>query len=241
MRAHRSVFRILATGLILIALLPLSPPALAQVIKGGSSTCPAVALTYDLCPVRNASGFDAELIDYLIDHHIPATFFVSGRWMVKHEAQMRKLLAVPFFEIGTHGDVHAHLAMQDADEQRKEVVGPVRILKTKYGQDASMFRPPYGEYNDVTVEVVKALGLRFILWNIESGDPDPTLTAEAIVGRVQKRLKPGSVIVLHANGKGKHTKEVTDALVTTLLPHKGLTALTVSKLLSCDQPQARIP
>ncbi|HNV25634.1 MAG TPA: hypothetical protein PKI21_05165, partial [Nitrospira sp.] len=104
-----------------------------------------------------------------------------------------------------------------------------------YGRPATLFRPPYGEYNDETVDAVKALGLRFILWNIESGDPDPTLSAEAILTRVQKRLKPGSVIVLHANGKGKHTREVTEALAEHLLPDKGLTPMTVSDLLRCNQ------
>lgn len=214
------------------------PRAEAQVIKAGPASCPAVALTYDLCPVRTASGFDRELVEFLIEHKVPATFFMSGRWMSKHEAEVKQLLAVPFFEIGTHGDVHAHLPMHDVEEQQQEIMAPVRFLKAKYGRPANLFRPPYGEYNDETVEAVKALGLRFILWNIESGDPDPTLSAEAILTRVQKRLKPGSVIVLHANGKGKHTREVTEALAGTLLTRKGLTAMTVSDLLRCNQSTA---
>ena len=210
-------------------------PSSAQVIKSGPASCPAVALTYDLCPVRTASGFDRELIDYLIEHKVPTTFFMSGRWMIKHDAELKQLLAVPFFEIGTHGDVHAHLPMHDVEEQQQEIMGPVRLLKTKYGRPATLFRPPYGEYNDETVDAVKALGLRFILWNIESGDPDPALTADAILTRVQKRLKPGSVIVLHANGKGKHTREVTEALAGQLLPDKGLAPMTISDLLRCNQ------
>ena len=207
----------------------------AQVIKTGPASCPAVALTYDLCPVRTASGFDRELIDFLIEHKVPATFFMSGRWMAKHDAEVKQLLAVPFFEIGTHGEVHAHLPMHEVEEQQQEIMGPVRLLKTKYGRTTTLFRPPYGEYNDVSVEAVKSLGLRFILWNVESGDPDPALSAEAILTRVQKRIKPGSVIVMHANGKGKHTREVTETLAGTLLPGKNLTTMTVSDLLRCNQ------
>ena len=213
-------------------------PADAQVIKTGPASCPAVALTYDLCPVRAASGFDRELIEFLIANHIPATFFMSGRWMARHDAEVKELLAVPFFEVGTHGEVHAHLPMLEIEEQQREILGPVRVLKTKYGRAATLFRPPYGEYNDHTVEAVKDLGLQFILWNIESGDPDPTLSPEAIVTRLQKRMKPGSVIVLHANGKGKHTREVTESLAATLLPAKGLIPMTVSDLLRCKQVTA---
>ena len=221
-----------------MALTAYGHPAEAQVIKAGPASCPAVALTYDLCPVRAASGFDRELIDFLIANKIPATFFMSGRWMTRHDAEVKELLAIPFFEVGTHGEVHAHLPMFEMEEQQQEILGPVRALKTKYGRSATLFRPPYGEYNDQTVEAVKDLGLRFILWNIESGDPDPTLSAEAILSRVQRRMKPGSVIVLHANGKGKHTREVTESLAASLLPAKGLIPMTVSDLLRCNQATA---
>src|SRR5574340_86525 len=119
-----------------VALAVHTHPTQAQVIKAGPPSCPAVALTYDLCPVRMASGFDTELIDFLIANKIPATFFMSGRWMARHGAEVKRLLAVPFFEIGTHGEVHAHLPMQEREEQQQEIMGPVRLLKAKYGRQA---------------------------------------------------------------------------------------------------------
>jgi peptidoglycan-N-acetylglucosamine deacetylase len=205
----------------------------AQVITAGPSSCPGVALTFDLCPVRKGPGYDQPLIDYLVKHRIPATFFMSGKWMTRHEAEVDSLLGMGFFEVGTHGDVHAHLPMHDADEQRTEILGPVKMLQEHYAHEATLFRPPYGEYNDVTVAVVNLLGLQFIQWNIESGDPDPTLSAEHIVARVAKRAKPGSIIVFHANGKGKQTRQVIEQLATTVLPQKGLKPMTVSELLNC--------
>ncbi len=204
-----------------------------QVIRSGPSTCQAVALTYDLCPVRNASGVDHDLIDFLITHHVPVTFFMSGKWIDKHDATVKQLLAVPFFEIGTHGEVHAHLPLHDAGEQQHEILTPVNQLKGKYGRATTLFRPPYGEFDDITVQVVKALGLQFILWNIESGDPDPALSADHLLQRLEQRIKPGSVIVLHANGKGKHTRAVTEELTTNRLPAKDLRPVTVSDLLTC--------
>jgi peptidoglycan-N-acetylglucosamine deacetylase len=213
-----------------------SAQSAAQVIKSGPPTCPGVALTFDLCPVRKGSGYDQPLMDYLIAHRIPATFFMSGKWMAKHEPEVDHLLGLGFFEVGTHGDVHAHLPMHDADEQRTEILGPVKMLQEHYAHEATLFRPPYGEYNDVTVAVVNMLGLRFIQWNIESGDPDPTLSAEQILTRVAKRAKPGSIIVFHANGKGKQTRHVIEQLTSDVLPRKGLQPMTVSELLNCTPP-----
>ena len=87
----------------------------AQVIKSGPASCPGVALTFDLCPVQKGGGYDQALIDYLIEQKIPATFFMSGKWITKHDRQVKALLQVPFFEVGTHGEVHAHMPFHSAD------------------------------------------------------------------------------------------------------------------------------
>jgi peptidoglycan-N-acetylglucosamine deacetylase len=208
----------------------------SPVITAGPRACPAVALTYDLCPVRAMPGLDTELLDFLTAKEVPATFFMSGKWITRHDPAVKQLLAVPFFEVGTHGNVHAHLLLHDPEFQAREIAEPVVMLKSKYGHQAKLFRPPYGEFNDVTLEVVKSLGLQVIMWTIESGDPDPVLSADAIVTRIKKRLKPGSIVVLHANGKGRHTKQVTQDLITTVLPEMGLKPMTISDLLSCHQP-----
>lgn len=206
----------------------------AQVITSGPPSCPGVALTFDLCPVQKGSGYDQALIDYLIEQKIPATFFMSGKWMTKHDEQVKALLQIPFFEVGTHGQVHAHLPLHTADEQKQEILGPVRLFKTKYRHDATLFRPPYGEFNDDTVNVARALGLRFILWNVVSGDPDPTLTAIQIENRMKQLVRKGSVIVMHANGRGKHTHEIVQDLHQQLLPERHLTPMTMSDLLICN-------
>lgn len=206
----------------------------AQVIKSGPPSCPGVALTFDLCPVGKGTGYDQALIDYLIDQKIPATFFMSGKWIKKHDLHVRALLQIPFFEIGTHGDVHAHLPLYSADEQKQEILGPVRLLKTNYGHHATLFRPPYGEFNDDTVNVARALGLQFILWNVVSGDPDPTLTAIQIEDQLKRSVRMGSVIVMHANGKGMHTHEVVQDLHQHILPKRNLTPMTMSDLLICN-------
>ena len=228
-----------ASGKLCLALTMLCVMAMpsfteAQVIKSGPPSCPGVALTFDLCPVRNGTGYDQALIDYLIEQKIPATFFMSGKWIMKHDRQVKALLQVPFFEVGTHGEVHAHMPLHSAEEQKQEILGPVRLLKAKYNHDATLFRPPYGEFNDDTVNVVRALGLQFILWNVVSGDPDPTLTANQIEGRLKRFVRKGSVIVMHANGKGQHTHEVVQDLHQHLLPERNLTPMTVSDLLVCN-------
>lgn len=233
MRRHERLQKLVGTLLTVVSWSFMPVDGIAQVIKSGPATCPGVALTFDLCPVRKGSGYDRPLMNYLIERRIPATFFISGKWMAKHEPAVDRLLRMGFFEVGTHGEVHAHLPLHDADEQRAEILGPVKMLEEHYAHKATLFRPPYGEYNDVTVAVVNMLGLQFIQWDIESGDPDPTLSAEQILAGVSQRAKPGSIIVFHANGKGKQTREVIERLTSDVLPRKRLRPMTVSDLLNC--------
>lgn len=223
--------RTLVAGLA--AFLLLSGEALAQVVTGGTPSCKLVALTFDLCPVREGRGYDADLIDFLVTHRIPATFFASGRWIEKHDTELRALLAVPFFEVGTHGYDHAHLAALDEAHQRREIFRAVDLLEARYGVRASLFRPPYGEFNDLTVEIVRQLGLQFILWNVVSGDPDPSLSADRMLAHLTAATRDGSLIVFHANGKGRHTREVVTALAEDVFPKRGLRAVTVTDLLAC--------
>jgi len=93
-----------------------------------------------------------------------------------------------------------------------------------------LFRPPYGEYDDTTVEVARTLGLRFILWNVVSGDPDPRLSPERMLEDLKTRLRGGSIVVFHANGKGLHTRAVVEDLSQELLK-RGLQPVTVTALL----------
>ena len=81
---------------------------------------------------------------------------------------------------------------------------------------------------------MRALGLRFILWNVVSGDPDPTLSPERIEHRLTKLTRNGSIIVLHANGKGRYTYEAVVHLIERVLPQRHLKPMTVSDVLSCQ-------
>jgi peptidoglycan/xylan/chitin deacetylase (PgdA/CDA1 family) len=211
----------------------------AEVIREGPRACKAVALTFDMCPVRQGSGYDEPLVRTLIEKQIPATFFLSGRWVAKHDAEVRALLAVPFFEVGTHGHVHAHLPELDDEQQRHEIMQPVTLLRSRYGHNTTLFRPPYGEYNEATIHLADVLGLRFILWNLVSGDPDPHLSEMEIFNTVKSRARSGSIVVMHANGKGRHTREVVDALYDNVIVRQGYRAVTVSTLLDqCSLPSS---
>lgn len=221
-----------ALAVAVITARPVSGSA-TGVFTRGPATCHALALTFDLCPVNQGTGFDAPLVKFLEAHRVHATFFASGRWMVTHDAELRELIAQPFFEIGTHGQAHAHLPTLTPDAQLAEIRGPIVTLADRYGVKATLFRPPYGEYNDDTIRKAGAAGQTMVMWSIVSGDSDPKLTAAAIIDDVTGRAKNGSVIIFHANGRGWHTSEILPAVYQRLVVDKGFATATVSELRVC--------
>jgi peptidoglycan/xylan/chitin deacetylase (PgdA/CDA1 family) len=210
------------------------------VLTHGPAACHALAFTFDLCPVREGRGFDAPLVKFLIDHRVHATFFASGPWIAAHDAEMHELIAHPFFEIGTHGQMHAHLPQLNAAEQAVEIRGPVATLARRYAVRATLFRPPYGEYDEESIRQAEAAGQTVVTWSVVSGDPDPKLSPKSIEADVISRVRNGSVIIFHANGRGWHDDEVVPAVYQALVEAKHFAADTVSELRACGgSPEVR--
>lgn len=204
-----------------------APP---PVVRSGVTGCGRISLTFDLCPVRDAHGYDEKLVELLATTHTPATFFASGRWMAKHEDRVAELLAVPFFELGTHGATHAHLRTLSADAQEKEIAAAVALLAAKRGTSPTLFRPPYGEYDATTARVAAALGQTVVLWSAVSGDPSPASSAAHMLAALKPQLRDGAIVIMHANGRGVHTRELLGNLLPAIAA-AGLTPVTVGELL----------
>lgn len=69
------------------------------------------ALTFDACGGPRGSAVDFELLEYLKRERIPATLFLSGRWIAKNMKTARALAADPLFEIENHGANHRPLSI----------------------------------------------------------------------------------------------------------------------------------
>jgi peptidoglycan-N-acetylglucosamine deacetylase len=202
-----------------------------DMIKQGPEDCKCVALTFDLCPVKEGDGYNAELFDYLIENKIPATFFASGRWIETHPKEMKKLLKIPFFEFGVHGHYHSHLTEKTEERQLFEIMRPLEILRSKYHYTTKLFRPAFGEYNDVTLKLTNKLGLKFVLWTFESGDPDPNLSVDRIIRGLDRNTKGGSIIPFHGNRNGVHTHEIIPKYVQGKIKTGKLKLVKLSEML----------
>jgi peptidoglycan/xylan/chitin deacetylase (PgdA/CDA1 family) len=211
------------------ALAPVNPLAFARV----QTRQPWVALTFDCCQTKKPAGFDEAIVRFLMRNRVPATFFLGGRWMETHPEATRLLASVSFFEIGNHSYLHPHMTKQTVEDMRRELVRTQQILHAQTGRYARVFRPPYGEWDGRLVKEAGRAGMRVVMWSVSTGDPDPHAGVKDLLGEVRK-VKPGGIVIMHANGRGWKTAKALPEMVAWL-KKKGLRPVTVSQLLGAGE------
>jgi len=203
-------------------------------IYNGDRSKPYVALTFDLCQKPEyPAWFDRKIYDVLLHYNIPATFFMGGDWMRTHTDETLLLAANPLFEMGNHSWDHPDLPDLNEAQISAEIVKTQDMLYKLTGRQARLFRLPSGLHNDLVLSVIAWHGLYTIQWDVETGDPDPTIGAARMNQAVRERVQNGSIIIMHANGRGWHTAEALPEMIE-YLQNQGYTLVTVSQLIGLE-------
>ncbi len=220
---------------LLLDIAPVSAHPVAEgpgtpVIEHGPRSSKMVALTFDACPTRRADEYDEGVVGVLLRENVPATLFMSGRWVEKNQDKAKFLADHPQFEIAAHSYYHPHLLEKDNDRVLREMKRTQAIIKKATGRTPKYFRPPFGEVDERVAAIAKAAGLTTIQYDIASGDPDPGLSPQRIVRVVVREAKGGSIIVFHMNRNGVHTAEILPEVIRQLR-QKGFVLVTVGEML----------
>ncbi|HVV50305.1 MAG TPA: polysaccharide deacetylase family protein [Polyangia bacterium] len=215
--------------LLLLALraAPASPP---RPISHVDTREPAVAITFDACATRKGQyGFDQAVFEILERERVPATIFVSGRWVDTHAEAMTELTGDPLIEFGDHSYDHPHMTKLTAARMGEEIDQTEAAL-ARYGRHAVAFRPPFGDWNRRVIDVVRERKLPTVTWDVVSGDPSAKVTTEGMIRTVLGQARPGSIIIFHINGRGWKTHEALPAILEGLRA-RGLRFVSLSALM----------
>ena len=216
-----------------------------------------VALTFDLCEQRNEiTGYQGEIVDFLREQNVKATFFAGGKWLLTHAERGQQLMSDPLFEIGSHSWEHRNLRVVSDAALAQEIGAPqlaYRQLRAdlelkhcarpgtkgfaheRAPKSIALFRFPYGACDAKSLRAVAERGLSAIQWDVSAGDPWIGATAPSMVLSVLSHVRPGSIVIFHANGRGVHTSGALPQIVATL-KQRGYEFVTVSELLRAGKP-----
>ena len=209
---------------------PLEP----RVIEHGEREGNQVALTFDACSTWAEAKYDPRVIDILRETGTPATLFLGGLWMLRHDDVTRELADEPLFELANHAHSHPDMTTLDNDKIDRELAFTQLAALHVYGQQPRLFRPPYVRNNEQLTERAARLGLVTVQYDIASGDADRKLKPEAIARDVLSRIRAGSIVVLHMNNPDLPTAEALPMIIEGLR-EKGLEAVKVSRFAAQNE------
>lgn len=166
----------------------------------------SVALTFDAC----GGGFDADLVQTLVRLRVPATIFVTRKWLARNPAGAAALLAHPeLFEIENHGAAHLPAVLgserkvyglagaRDVAQLEDEISGGGRAIAALTGRAPHYFRGATAVYDEAGIAAARRLGYEIAGFSLNA-DLGATLPREVIVERL-RRVRDGDVVIAHMN------------------------------------------
>ena len=179
-------------------------------LKRGPRDERTLVLTFDDGPHPESA---APLLDTLKALGVRATFFVVGERVKARPDLVRRMIAEGH-EVGNHTATHTRLFDLPAERVGQELKGCEDDVRKATGRAMTLMRPPGMHYTPLVLQVAHAHGYIMVDVNNVAGDYAPNdglsdLTPEEaaaygsepaqIVEKVERQLKPGTIILLHDN------------------------------------------
>lgn len=139
--------------------------------------------------------FVEPMLEVLKNENVKATFFVGGCWVAKNSEILKKIYN-DGHEIANHGYYHKDHKYLSKERNQEEIYINHKMVKEILNVDMTLFAPPSGSYNNLTLEVASSLGYKTIMWSkdtIDWRDKDSVLAYT----RATKNAKNGDLILMH--------------------------------------------
>lgn len=217
---------LLGTGGVYVAAMPETASVVA-----GRRELPVYSVERDDQTV--AISFDAswggdktmKLLDILDEYEVKTTFFLVDIWVEKYPELVREI-AARGHEIGNHSTTHPQMSKLSEAEIITELSTQAEHVEALTGTRPTLFRPPYGDYNDRVIRTARAQGYECVQWSVDSLDWK-NRGVQDVITRASK-AESGDIVLFHNDAD--YTAEALPTILQTYRD-KGLRVVPVSEIL----------
>jgi peptidoglycan/xylan/chitin deacetylase (PgdA/CDA1 family) len=139
--------------------------------------------------------YTPQILSALEAKGVPATFFVLGERAVQFPSYVQREHA-DGDGIGDHTWDHPDLTTLPPEQVRSELQSTADEIASLTGAPPTLWRPPFGAFNDTVTQIASSLGLSMRLWDVNPSDFTMPGT-DVIVSRVVDNVSNGSIVLLH--------------------------------------------
>ncbi|MEH7222608.1 polysaccharide deacetylase family protein [Bacillus sp. JJ1566] len=195
----------------------------SSAIYRGNPNKPIVSF---LINVAWGNEYIPDMLETLKKHNVKATFFLEGRW-VKENPDLAKMIVDAGHEVGNHSYTHPDMKTLSSELVREQLIKTNQVIEAATGKKPTLFAPPSGSYRDEVVKIADELGMKTIMWSVDTIDwqrPQPHVLVQRVMGKVH----PGALVLMHPTSP---TAQSLERLILSI-KQKDLVIDNVSTLLS---------
>lgn len=149
------------------------------------------------------NGYTPKILDVLKKEKVPATFFVTGHYLVDQSDLVKRMVEEGHI-IGNHSWDHPDMTTI-SDARIREELEKVKVKTQELTGQKEMkyLRPPRGIFSERTLQVAKEAGYISVFWSHAYVDwkTDQQRGAQYAYDRIMERIHPGAVMLLHSVSK----------------------------------------
>ncbi|MEK4993522.1 MULTISPECIES: polysaccharide deacetylase family protein [unclassified Paenibacillus] len=198
----------------------------AEPIYRGNPAKPMVSLMIN---VAWGNEYIVPMLDVLDEENVKVTFFLDGSWLSKNPELAKEMLKRGH-EMENHAYTHPNMSTLSRARATVEIEKTQKLLKESLGVTNKWFAPPSGDFDQETVEIAGSLGLKTVLWTVDTVDwrnPSP----ESVVAKITSKAEPGTLVLMHPTAA---SSKALKAMIRGIKA-KGLQLGTVSQTLSAER------
>lgn len=174
-------------------------------IERGGAGVTHVALTLDACSGQT----DQRILGVLVENDIPATIFVTARWIRHNQPSLAVMKSRPdLFEIENHGENHVPAvdrpvavygiaAAGSPEAVRSEVEGGAHAIMQAGFPAPRWFRGATARYSPSAIAAIRAMGYEIAGYSV-NGDGGSLLPARVAERKIAE-ARNGDVVIAHIN------------------------------------------
>jgi peptidoglycan-N-acetylglucosamine deacetylase len=141
------------------------------------------------------------MLEVLKEEGVRATFFLAGRWAENNGDMVRELQSQGH-ELASHGyDDGIVLKGLSPEAAQADIEKSLHIIEACSGEEVRYFTPHKGEHDAAALKACSLLGVRMVLWSLDTADwLKPGI--EKMLERTVHKAFNGAVILMHPTEDG---------------------------------------
>lgn len=207
---------------------------LSQIIEGGTNGRPEVAITFD---AGADTGYAPQILDYLRDEGIKATFGMTGMWAEANPDLVQRMVSEGH-QLINHTWDHASLTgantglpPQTFEEVTEELASTENLVLNLTGYEMKpYFRPPYGDYDATSLGYLYENGYYLTIWWTCDSHGWAGWGSQEIIDYCTTNLAEDEILLLHVGAAAAGDFEALPGLVQ-FFRDNGYTFVTVEQML----------